>query len=59
MRERRDIFRFGMLVRLAGRETQAVFGHTVLDLRRNLRAITEERDGNGTLTTWMQGNRKG
>lgn len=53
------IFRFDILVSFAGREIQVVFGNTVLELQRNLRTFTEERDGNCTFRIWMQGNRKG
>lgn len=60
MRERWNIiFRFGILVRFAGREIQVVLGNTLLEFQRNLRTITEEGDGNGTFRTWIQGNRKG
>ena len=41
------------MVRFADGEIQVVFGNTVLELQRNLRTITEERDGNGLFRTWM------
>lgn len=46
-------------MRFAGREIHVVFGNTVLELQRSLKTITEEKDGNGTFRTCMQGNRKG
>lgn len=52
-------FQVYILVRFAGREIHVVFGNTVLELQRSLKTITEEKDGNGTFRTCMQGNRKG
>lgn len=48
-------FRCEVLGRLAGRAIQAAFGNTAVDLTKK---SEKEKDGNNTIRTWIQENRK-